>query len=1041
MIRRVGVLFSFLVALTLLPSAAESQQSGTITGRVTNAGGQPLSETRVQVVGTTRGTLSAVDGSYRIQLVPAGSQDVRALRLGYAAQTKPVTVTANGTATADFSLAETATTLDQVIVTATGETQRRRESGASVGTIDTSMINLAATPLLSNILSSRTPGVTVQMSGGTTGTGSRVRIRGSNSINLSNEPLLIVDGVRVNNSPSSFFGVGGQVISRMEDFNPEDIESIDIIKGPAAAALYGTAAANGVIQLTTKKGRAGKTRWSGYEEYGTLGQSYDFPSNWGRVGTNFIPVPNLTTAACTFEREVLGICAPKVDSLVSWNPLEMLSPFRDGWRMTHGLNASGGNEATTYYVGGEFEREEGIYAVNFLRRASGRGNVRMQLTPDFDATMSLGVIRNRIRLPHNDNSAFGPISAGFLGKPFDCSPENTRNFLPGTATPNPRDITYCGVDSLGRGSFNANVPLRGSFPINNNQENDRLTAGLNTNYTPLPWLRAVGLIGLDIVNRRDEQLFPANQVFFSATTLEGSKFQNRVRIPTYNMSGSLTASYDVPSLTNWRGQTTAGGQFVREDFRNTSASGAVLLPGTGSLNGASARFVVGESNQEILTLGYFVQQQMTFADRLFITGALRTDRNSAFGTNFSWVTYPAASVSWVISEEGFFPRSDMLEQLRLRTAWGVSGQRPVFRDAATFFSPVSVRVGTVESPGITVGGTGNPTLEPETSTEFEGGFESSMFKSKLQLELTGYTKTTKDAIVSQRLAPSLGVTTTRLVNLGKVENKGIEALATVQILSLENVDWSTTLAMSSNRNKVLDLGKGIQPIIFGFNSTQQHRNNYPLGGYFERRILSFEDIDLNGIITRINCPAYAGTANPQLAGGPECEMVLSDSVEYLGSPIPTREANFSTGITLFKYARVSGLLNYRGGYKIFNSTSEFRCSTVLNCQELYDPSTPIADQARVIARFMGDEVGYIEDASFVKLREIALDLTAPRSWAQRIRASSLGITFAARNIATWTDYTGLDPEVNSNAGNNFTTSDFLAQPPVRYFVTRVNLNF
>lgn len=1031
---RSGRAVSMLFPMLLLPALAAAQQTGMVTGRVTGATGQPLADTRIQVVGTTRGAMTDAAGTYRIQQVPAGAQEVRALRLGYSAQTRPVTIVANGTATVDFRLVETATTLDQVVVTATGETQRRRESGASVGTIDTSMINLASTPLLSNILSSRTPGVTVQASGGTTGTGSRVRIRGSNSINLSNEPLLIVDGIRVNNSPSSFsYGVGGQVISRMEDFNPEDIESLDIIKGPAAAALYGTAAANGVIQITTKKGRTGSTRWNAYEEYGTLTQDYDFPANYGRIGvTN--PTTGATTAFCYLERVVLNICTPKPDSLVSFNPLEVVSPFRDGWRMTHGLNAAGGTQNTTFYVGGEFEREEGIYEINNLRRVSGRSNVRMQLTPSFDATLTLGVIRNRIRLPNNDNSAFGPISAGFLGKPFDCSLATNSAALT-------TRLTYCGADTLGRGSFNANLPLTHFFPINTNQENDRITTGLSANYAPLSWLRGVAQLGADILNRRDETLTPPNQVRFSTTTLEGSKGQTRVRIPTYNLSGSLTASYAVPRFTNWNGQTTAGGQFVREDFRSTAAFGAVLLPGTTSLNGTSARFSVNEVNQEILTVGYFLQQQLTFADRLFITGALRTDRNSAFGTDFSWVTYPAASISWVVSEEDFFPRTEILDQLRLRTAWGMSGQRPVFRDAATFFNPVSVRVGTVEAPGITVGGTGNPTLEPEVSTEFEGGFESSMFGSKLQLEFTGYSKTTSDAIVSQRLAPSLGVTTTRLVNLGRVQNKGVEALATVTLLERENLEWNTTITGSSNRNRVIDLGKGIQPILFGFNSTQQHRNGYPLGGYFERKIVSFQDLNGDGIISRVNCPTYAGTANPQLFGGPACEVVLSDSVEYLGSPIPTREASLSSGVTFFKYARLSGLLNYRGGYKIFNSTNEFRCSTVLNCRDLYDPSTPLDRQAKVVARFMGDEVGFIEDASFVKLREISLDLTAPQSWASRVRASNLGLTLAARNLATWTDYTGLDPEVNSNAGANFTTSDFLAQPPVRYFIARLNLNF
>jgi hypothetical protein len=170
--------------------------------------------------------------------------------------------------------------------------------------------------------------------------------------------------------------------------------------------------------------------------------------------------------------------------------------------------------------------------------------------------------------------------------------------------------------------------------------------------------------------------------------------------------------------------------------------------------------------------------------------------------------------------------------------------------------------------------------------------------------------------------------------------------------------------------------------------------------------------------------------------------VLSDSVEYLGSPIPTREFAFNTDVGLFRYARIMALLDYRSGFRIFNSTTEFRCTLgVPNCAEVYDKNTPLSEQARVMARYMGDEVGYIEDASFVKFRELALQLSAPRSWAERARVSGISLTFAGRNLATWTDYTGLDPEVNSNAGTNFTTSDFLAQPPVRYFVTRLNVNF
>jgi hypothetical protein len=255
------------------------------------------------------------------------------------------------------------------------------------------------------------------------------------------------------------------------------------------------------------------------------------------------------------------------------------------------------------------------------------------------------------------------------------------------------------------------------------------------------------------------------------------------------------------------------------------------------------------------------------------------------------------------------------------------------------------------------------------------------------------------------------------------------------------------VTFSSTRNELVHLGKDAQgkplpAILFGFSSTQQFRDGYPLGAYFSRKIVSYNDIDGNGILTRINCPTYAGTANPQQAGGPACEMVLSDSAEYIGSPLPTREATFNTSLGLYKYARLSALFDYRGGYRIFNSTREFRCTLgTPNCRDVYDKTIPMDQQAAIVSRLMGNYVGMMEDASFVKFRELALTFTVPKEWATRAKVDGMSITFAGRNLGTWTDYTGLDPEVNANAGTNFTTSDFLTQPPVRYFTTRVSFQF
>jgi TonB-dependent SusC/RagA subfamily outer membrane receptor len=261
--------------VAFLPLLAFAQQgTGTITGRVTETGtALPVADAQVVIVGTTRGARTDAEGRYRITDVPAGQAVVRALRIGYSSTAQNINVAAGGSNTADFALSTAAISLDRVLVTATGSEQRRVEVGNAVSNIEVEDLQKAAIPNGASLLQARAPGVTVIQNGGTTGTSARVRIRGANSINLSNEPLLIIDNVRVNNSNNSFsIGTGGQSVSRLNDLDPDEIESIDILKGPAASALYGTAAANGVIQVTTKRGRSGKATYSVYGQTGSIPQ-------------------------------------------------------------------------------------------------------------------------------------------------------------------------------------------------------------------------------------------------------------------------------------------------------------------------------------------------------------------------------------------------------------------------------------------------------------------------------------------------------------------------------------------------------------------------------------------------------------------------------------------------------------------------------------------------------------------------------------------------------------------------------------------------
>lgn len=1012
-----------VAGLVLLPVVAHGQ-AATVTGRVVDrATQQPLSDAQVVIVGTQRGARTGEDGTYRLANAPAGAQQVRVIRIGYVSQVRTVNIAISGTASVDFALEPSATTLDEVVVTATGESQRRRESGVATARIDASDVVVANVQNFSDVLSSRAAGVSVQQAGGTTGGTSRIRIRGSNSINLSNDPLLIIDGVRVNNNPNSTsIGVGGQAPSRFNDINPDDIESIEVIKGPAASALYGTAASNGVIQVTTKRGRSGKARWSVATEYGTLNETGEYPDNYAQIG-------RLGNGArftrCNIDFQARRVCTPFADSLVSTNPIRNVDLFRTGWRGSYGANVSGGGDVAQYYIGGDFEREEGVYLINHLRKTNLRANINSQPRSNVTVAFNSAYTSSRLRLPQNDNNLFGAISGALIGKAFDC-------FGP-TRDPS------CGSDTTGRGYLVANHPGKRFFAIDTRQNVEHFIGSANVTWQPLTWLNLIGVGGYDLIDRHDNETIPQDAI--EIFVQDGSRESNRAQIRTYTGNGSAIATFSLnPSL---RSVTTAGAQWNRERFERTDAFGETLLPGTGSLGGTSTQFAVDEVNSDVVTVGGILQQRLEWRDKVFLSAGLRADKNSNFGVTLPFVKYPSASLSWVVGEEGFFPQTDFIRGLRLRAAYGESGQRPDFRQADRFFNPVTVSVQAEDVSGVTIGGTGNANLRPERTKEFELGFDADIFSERVGVEFTRYSKSTTDALIGRRLAPSVGATVTQLVNLGQVDNKGFEYLVNLKRFDLGPVGLELTVNGSVNDNKVVDLGKDITPIIFGLGGdTQRHQNGFPLGAYFGRRIVSFEDKNGDGLISRVNCPTYGTTTNPQIAGGPACEIVLSDSSEYLGNPLGRTQLSVSPGVTLFNWLKIQALFDHRGGVALNNSTEFFRCGSILTvCQAVNDKSQPLAEQAKAIAIFMGTRGTYIEDASFTKLRELSFTVTAPQQFARALRASGLTVTVAGRNLKTWTDYTGLDPELNVSAAANFNTADFLTQPPVKYWITRVNLTF
>jgi hypothetical protein len=329
--------------------------------------------------------------------------------------------------------------------------------------------------------------------------------------------------------------------------------------------------------------------------------------------------------------------------------------------------------------------------------------------------------------------------------------------------------------------------------------------------------------------------------------------------------------------------------------------------------------------------------------------------------------------------------------------------------------------------GVAIGDTvGNAQLKPERSSEYELGADVGFFGGRAAVELTYYNKSTTDALILRQLPPSLGALS-RFENLGRVTNKGFEATLNATIFDAPAARWDVTLTGSANRDKLVTLGEGVDTIFFGLgandgNPIQRFVTGQPLGGFWQRPLLGYSDADNNGIIT-------------------SGEVQLGESSVYLGNPMPREELTVNSGLTIRRNVRLSALLNYRGGFKVYNSTEQFRCAVITRCRTAFDPTAPLAEQARRIASMEGSDAGYIEDGSFWKLREAAVTLSAPERWASRLGRTALSLTIAGRNLATWTDYTGFDPELNFNGTSNFSTADFLTQPPVRYWTARVNASW
>jgi TonB-linked SusC/RagA family outer membrane protein len=940
-------------------------QSGRITGQVTDsAAARPLSGVEVMIVGEVGrpqvSTRTDDAGRYAIANVAPGDVRVRARVPGFGPKERVVSLSAGGTATADFALAMRSVQLDEIVVTGTGGAVERRSVGNVIESINADSILAQAAPRsVEQLIGARTPGVIVLPSTGQIGTGAQLRIRSVGSLTLSTDPIVYVDGVRMDadasRGPTQRGGAGA---SRLNDINPDDIESIEIIKGPAAATLYGTEASNGVVQIITKRGQTGGARW-------------DFST---RQGANWLQNPE-GRAGELWAKDSTG--ALQSFNLYKYTIEQGQAPiFSTGRNQGYAADLHGGTDITRYYLSSTFDHDVGVVPWNYEKKGGGRANIDVQPMKTLHLAGSIGFIRDRIR----------------LAQPGEINPDPFSNLVWGRMS---------------------NIPTTGGFgfaprdlwdDVENHADNDRTTTSITANYEPVRWFTHRLTAGLDVNSENNWTLYPRetaeNAAFYGANGL-GSKSVERVSRNFLTLDYAANLKYTLGSVYDFT--TSFGLQHYRSTVNGITASGTTFPASPITTVGGTTTRQADESYQANATVGMYVQQQLAWKNRLFLTAALRGDDNSAFGRDYSAAYYPKVSASWVVSEEPFWSEKTgiighIVDNLRLRGAYGAAGTQPGTFDAARLYTSST---GYQNQPGLVPQSFGNPQLKPERSTELELGFETSLLADRFNLSYTHFGRNVSDAIVNVGLPPSVGFPGSQVVNIGKVKAWGNELAANLQILRGRRVGWEIGTQLANNGNRIEDLG-GQEFLTAGGGGQAQHRVGFGIADFFLYKVRSAELNSTGGVVSAV-CDGGTGKAGLE-QGGPDAPCPIGT---FTGDPAPrvlwghsqpTWQAGFNTTVTLWENLRLYARMDGNGGH--WQSDTEIRAlHNQGSTKDVIERDDPFLQTYRAIE---ADAPGTYK-AGFLKLRELSASYTLPPSVMRKARAASGSITVAGRNLSMlWT---------------------------------------
>lgn len=1079
-------------ALVTTASVAAAQGGTTISGRVTNDAGAPLPGASVFLQGLSIGSQTNDQGNYTFVVAPARANGqtatLTARVIGYAAKSVSVTLTRGTNITRNFTLAANPLRLGEVVVTGAGTSTTRERLTTTINTVDSSSIRRATQPQnIVSALAAQAPNVQVRTQSGEPGASAYIQIRGASSVTGTNQPLFVVDGQPIDNSTISTNGADASTVStnRASDINPDDIQSIEILKGGAAAAIYGARAANGVVLITTKRGHAGATRY-------TLSstEAFDHPEVPTLVQRQWSHGNNEKASVCKGSNCRFGSAswgAKLAPGTPTYNHEDEL--FDTGLTADNDIQVSGGSDRTTFFASGGLNSQDGYFKGpnNKYNRASVRLKGTQQVGQKLNLGANISYVDDRGRYVQKGSNTSG-VMLGALRTPpeYDNQPTYTAS---GAQRPyryqnpgSPATLANCGC-YYDNPFFVLDNP-------GNRSELGRSISNVNADWNPLGWLNVKETLGADYWSDWRIEALP----YTSASYPSGQVTRRDLNNLQIDHNLIATATHSLGSNVDFT--LTAGQNLNSRRYRDNYNLGTSLI----APSPLNLQNTLKQTDNEFRSLqhvqGYFGQAEADLFHQFVINVGLRNDAFSTFGKSNPRANYPKASAAWTFTNwlnGSNSPGTGILSYGKLHFAYGETGKEPPVYAAVNGYNYNSVGLGGygdyLNSTFNGQGGVsssyrlGNPNLRPERDRETEVGGDFAFFNSKIDLSAAYYDKRSSDVILAVPINASQFGATSRYDNAAAVKNQGLELTLNAHPIQRENVAWDIGVQYGRNHGVVTSLA-GAQHIDYNEGFTGAYGSS-SIG--FAPGVIRGSDFVRCGrgltLDDGTNVDAICGaTANKQhaLYLGADGLPIADPTDRVIADPSPKYTMSWTTNLKVFKKLTLSGLLDVRKGGNVWNGTKgvlntigtgvqtldrsetngQFGKNFLTNVYpHVAGPGVGVVpfqtphDWEVWYSAFCGDCTGlgggfgpvseqFVENGGFVKLRELSATLTLDQPWVRRVSGfSSADVRFAGRNLHTWTKYTGFDPEANLGGGEFLTQGlDYFINPQVRSFVVSISLN-